>query len=72
MIRNIITGTGQKIKMNSYSLLMECQVDNKQAYKSSLEEIILCVMLNDPESINYISERIKSENFSNENREIFN
>lgn len=46
-------------------------MDNKQTYKCSLEEIILCVILNDAESINYVSERIKSENFSKENQELF-
>ena len=46
-------------------------MDNKQTYKCSLEEIILCVMLNDADAVNYISERIKSENISSENQELF-
>jgi len=46
-------------------------LDNKQSYKTSLEEIILCVMINDHDSVAYVSERIRSEKFSDANRELF-
>jgi replicative DNA helicase len=57
--------------MNLNSRLKECQVDNKQTYIASLEDIILCVMLNDPDAVNYVAERISSENFSSGNEELF-
>jgi len=46
-------------------------LENKQTYKTSLEEIILCVMINDTDSVNYVSERIGQQDFSKENHELF-
>ncbi len=52
---------------------MEYQpMQNKLEYKNALEEIIICVMINDPEAVVYVAERIRSESLSEGNQSLYN
>lgn len=59
--------------MKQYSVSMEYQpMQNKLEYKNALEEIIICVMINDPEAVVYVAERIRSESLSEGNQSLYN
>lgn len=51
--------------------LRATSMNSKQVYKTQLEEIILCVMLNDLESFNYISEQLNQDDFSDDYKNIY-